>query len=110
MIDLLSPGLARRMAARIPEITADTHLHSYLPIHSYKTPCFRLYFEFAEELFARLRAKVGPDIGYPPPLPDCLQEVRDTGDEDRFREMVRQYCEDRESGEAHDYFGNGGVF
>ncbi|GAB6899055.1 glycosyltransferase [Kineosporia succinea] len=110
VIDLLSPGLARRMAARIPEITADTHLHSYLPIHSYKTPCFRLYFEFAEELFARLRAKVGPDIGYPPPLPDCLQEVRDTGDEDRFREMVRQYCEDRESGEAHDYFGNGGVF
>ncbi|GAA3636537.1 glycosyltransferase [Kineosporia mesophila] len=110
VIDLLSPELARRMASRIPQITAQTHLLSYVPIHSYKTPCFRLYFEFAEELFARLRAKVGPDIGYPPPLPDCLQEVRDTGDEERFREFVRHYCEDRESGEAHDYFGNGGVF
>ncbi|GLY28796.1 glycosyltransferase [Kineosporia sp. NBRC 101731] len=110
VIDLLSPDLARRMAARIPQITAQTHLLSYAPIHSYKTPCFRLYFEFAEELFARLRAKVGPDIGYPPPLPDCLQEIRDTGDEERFREFVRHYCEDRESGEAHDYFGNGGVF
>lgn len=61
-------------------------------------------------MFARLRAKVGPEIGYPPPLPQCLQEIRDTGDENRFREFVRHYCEDRESGAAHDYFGNGGVF
>jgi hypothetical protein len=28
----------------------------------------------------------------------------------RFREFVRYYCEDRESGEAHNHFGNGGVF
>ncbi|MBT0768765.1 glycosyltransferase [Kineosporia sp. J2-2] len=110
VIDLLSTDLARRMATRIPQITAETRLRDYVPIHSYKTPCFRLYFEFAEELFARLRARVGPDIGYPPALPDCLQEVRDTGDEERFREFVRHYCEDRESGAAHDYFGNGGVF
>ncbi|GAB3261389.1 glycosyltransferase [Kineosporia babensis] len=110
VIDLLSPALAKAMAARIPQITAETGLVDYTPIHSYKTPCFRLYFEFAEELFARLRAKVGPEIGYPPPLPPCLQEIRDTGDEERFREFVRHYCEDRESGEAHDYFGNGGVF
>ncbi|GLY15255.1 glycosyl transferase [Kineosporia sp. NBRC 101677] len=110
VIDLLSPALARRMAERIPQITAETGLVDYTPIHSYKTPCFRLYFEFADELFARLRAKVGPEIGYPPPLPQCLQEIRDTGDENRFREFVRHYCEDRESGAAHDYFGNGGVF
>jgi hypothetical protein len=36
-----------------------------------------------------------------------LEEVRHTG---AFRDFVRYYCEDRESGEAHNYFGNGGVF
>ncbi len=107
---LLTADLARRMAVRIAEIKAETRLVDLTPIHSYKSPSFRLYFEFADELFARLRAVVGPDIGYPPPLPDCLQEIRDQGDPQRFRDFVRYYCDDRESGEAHNYFGNGGVF
>ena len=42
----------------------------------------------------------------PPPLPPCLQDVPP----ERFTEFVRYFCEDRESGEAHNYFGNGGVF
>jgi len=110
VVSFLTPALARRMAIRIAEITAQTRLLDFTPIHSYKSPSFRLYFEFADELFARLRAVVGPDIGYPPPLPDCLQEIRDQGDPERFRDFVRYYCDDRESGEAHNYFGNGGVF
>jgi hypothetical protein len=78
----------------------------FTPIHVYKTPSYRLYFEFADEIFARLRATVGEDIGYPPPLPACFDEVPP----ERFRDFVRYYCEDRESGEAHNHFGNGGVF
>ena len=38
--------------------------------------------------------------------PPCLQDVPP----ERFTEFVRYFCEDRESGEAHNYFGNGGVF
>jgi glycosyltransferase involved in cell wall biosynthesis len=110
VVEFFTPSLASRLGRRIAEITAETHLTDFVPIHSYKSPSFRLYFEFADELFARLRATVGPDIGYPPPLPDCLQEIRDEGDPQRFRDFVRHYCEDRESGAAHDYFGNGGVF
>ncbi|MGC4852537.1 glycosyltransferase [Micromonospora sp. DT4] len=110
VVEFFTPGLAQRLAQRIAEIKFESRLIDFVPIHSYKSPSFRLYFEFADELFARLRATVGPDIGYPPPLPDCLQEIRDEGDAQRFREFVRYYCEDRESGAAHDYFGNGGVF
>ena len=110
VIAFFTPDLATRLARRIAEVKEESHLRDFIPIHSYKAPSFRLYFEFADELFARLRATVGPDIGYPPPLPDCLQELRDENDAERFRDFVRYYCEDRESGEAHDYFGNGGVF
>lgn len=110
VVEFFTPALAARLGQRIAEITAEMRLLDLVPIHAYKTPSFRLYFEFADELFARLRATVGPDIGYPPPLPDCLQEIRDQGDPGRFRDFVRYYCEDRESGAAHDYFGNGGVF
>ncbi|MFI6130698.1 glycosyltransferase [Micromonospora sp. NPDC051141] len=110
VIEFFTPTLADRLARRIAEIKAESRLIDFVPIHSYKSPSFRLYFEFAAELFARLRATVGPDIGYPPPLPDCLQEIREEGDPGRFRDFVRHYCEDRESGAAHDYFGNGGVF
>jgi len=105
-----SPALAERLARRIAELKWEMRITDFTPIHSYKTPCYRLYFEFADELFARMRVKVGEDIGYPPPLPPCLQAIRDQGDQARFRDFVRYFCEDRESGEAHNYFGNGGVF
>ena len=104
--ELLTASLAERLVARAAEMKAEMSLTDFLPIHSYKTPCFRLYLEFADEIFARLRATVGEDIGYPPPLPSCFATVPPG----RFAEFARYYCEDRESGEAHDYFGNGGVF
>lgn len=104
--EFLTPALAHALTRRAAEIMTEMSLTSFLPMHSYKTPSYRLYFEFADELFARLRAVVGDDIGCPPPLPDCLADVLPG----RFTEFVRYYCEDRESGEAHDYFGNGGVF
>lgn len=106
VIEFFTPGLAERLARRIVEITDEMRMTDFTPIHSYKTPSYRLYFEFADEIFARLRATVGEDIGHPPPLPPCLADVLP----DRFAEFVRYYCEDRESGEAHNYFGNGGVF
>ncbi|MGW6445253.1 glycosyltransferase [Lentzea sp. NPDC055074] len=98
--------LATRLAERITEIKEEMGVVDFLPIHSYKTPSYRLYLEFRDEIFTRLRATVGEDIGYPPPLPECFDEVP----EGRFAEFVKYYCEDRESGEAHNYFGNGGVF
>ncbi len=104
--EFLTSALSRRLARRAAELMTEMSLTSFLPMHSYKSPSYRLYFEFADELFARLRAVVGDDIGYPPPLPDCFADIP-CG---RFAEFARYYCEDRESGEAHDYFGNGGVF
>jgi glycosyltransferase involved in cell wall biosynthesis/GT2 family glycosyltransferase len=104
--EFLTSSLARRLTRRAAQMRAEMSLTDFLPMHSYKTPCYRLYLEFADELFARLRAVVGDDIGYPPPLPGCFADVP----AGRFAEFVRYYCEDRESGEAHDYFGNGGVF
>jgi glycosyltransferase involved in cell wall biosynthesis len=106
VVEFFGHPLAERLGRRIAEITAETRMTDFTPIHSYKTPSYRLYFEFADDIFARLRATVGEDIGYPPPLPGCLADVPP----DRFAEFVRYYCEDRESGEAHNYFGNGGVF
>jgi glycosyltransferase involved in cell wall biosynthesis len=106
VIEFFGVDLAQRLRARIEEIADEMRVVDFTPIHVYKTPSYRLYFEFADEIFARLRATVGEDIGYPPPLPACFSEVPP----DRFREFVRYYCEDRESGEAHNHFGNGGVF
>jgi glycosyltransferase involved in cell wall biosynthesis len=106
VVEFFGPELARALARRVEEITDESRLRDYTPIHAYKTPSYRLYFEFADEIFARLRATVGEDIGFPPPLPPCLREVP----QERFAEFVKYYCEDRESGEAHNYFGNGGVF
>ncbi|WP_240519529.1 glycosyltransferase [Amycolatopsis antarctica] len=106
VVEFFGAGLAERLGRRIAEITEEMRVVDFTPIHSYKTPCYRLYFEFAEEIFARLRATVGEDIGHPPPLPPCLRDVPP----DRFPEFVKYYCEDRESGDAHNYFGNGGVF
>lgn len=106
VIEFFGPSLAERLGRRVEEIKDEMRLIDFAPIHSYKTPSYRLYFEFADEIFARLRATVGADIGEPPPLPPCLRDVPP----ERFAEFVRYYCEDRESGEAHNYFGNGGVF
>jgi glycosyltransferase involved in cell wall biosynthesis len=106
VIEFFGPDLAERLGRRIVEIRDEMRVLDFTPIHSYKTPSYRLYFEFRDEIFARLRSTVGQDIGHPPPLPSCLQDVPP----DRFTEFVRYYCEDRESGEAHNYFGNGGVF
>ncbi|WP_314174027.1 glycosyltransferase [Streptomyces winkii] len=106
VVEFFGASLAERLGRRIAEITDEMRMTDFTPIHSYKTPSYRLYFEFADEIFARLRATVGEDIGHPPPLPECLRDVP----EDRFTEFVRYFCEDRESGEAHNYFGNGGVF
>ncbi|OEU91975.1 glycosyltransferase [Streptomyces abyssalis] len=106
VVEFFGPSLAERLGRRIAEITDEMRVVDFTPIHSYKTPSYRLYFEFADEIFARLRATVGEDIGHPPPLPECLRDVPP----ERFAEFVKYYCEDRESGEAHNYFGNGGVF
>ncbi|MER6796690.1 glycosyltransferase [Amycolatopsis mediterranei] len=106
VIAFFGPDLAARLARRISELRHEMRVVDFTPIHAYKTPSYRLYFEFADELFACLRRHVGADIGHPPPLPPCLAEVP----AERFAEFVRYYCEDRESGEAHNYFGNGGVF
>ncbi|GHH27633.1 glycosyltransferase [Lentzea cavernae] len=104
--EFFGEDLAARLGTRIAEIKAEMSVVDFVPIHSYKTPTYRLYLEFRDEIFARLRAAVGEDIGFPPPLPECFDAVP----EDRFAEFVKYYCEDRESGEAHNYFGNGGVF
>ncbi|MEQ0564009.1 glycosyltransferase [Amycolatopsis sp. NEAU-NG30] len=106
VIAFFGADLAARLARRIADIRDEMRVVDFTPIHAYKTPSYRLYFEFADELFACLRRHVGEDIGQPPPLPPCLAKVPPG----RFAEFVRYYCEDRESGEAHDYFGNGGVF
>ena len=106
VVEFFGEDLAHRLGARIAEIKAEMSVTDFLPIHSYKTPSYRLYLEFRDEIFARLRATVGDDIGFPPPLPECFDDVPAA----RFAEFVKYYCEDRESGEAHNYFGNGGVF
>ncbi|MFD4637021.1 glycosyltransferase [Lentzea sp. NPDC058436] len=106
VVEFFGDDLAARLGARVAEIKAEMSVVDFVPIHSYKTPTYRLYLEFRDEIFARLRATVGEDIGFPPPLPECFDDVPEA----RFAEFVKYYCEDRESGEAHNYFGNGGVF
>jgi glycosyltransferase involved in cell wall biosynthesis len=98
--------VADRLYRRIHEIKHESRVIDFKPIHSYKTPSYRLYFEFRNEIFAALRRAVGDDIGYPPPLPACF----DTVAPEDFERFVYYFCEDRESGEAHNYFANGGVF
>jgi glycosyltransferase involved in cell wall biosynthesis len=101
-----TPYVADRLYQRIDEIKRESGIVDLIPIHAYKTPAYRLYFEFRKELFGALRRAVGDDIGFPPPLPECL----DTVNERDFERFVRYFSEDRESGEAHNYFANGGVF
>jgi hypothetical protein len=109
VLDFLTPELGARLAARIAAIQAQMRILDFLPIHRYKTPSYRLYLEFREELFQRMRLKIDPAIGTPPPLPGCLERIRQTQPE-CFADFVHYYAEDRESGEAHNYFCNGGVF
>ncbi|MDF0732193.1 glycosyltransferase [Pseudomonas entomophila] len=98
--------VADRLYQRIHEIKQQSRVIDFKPIHAYKTPSYRLYFEFREDIFSALRRAVGDDIGFPPPLPTCLDDV----EPDDFQRFVHYFAEDRESGEAHNYFANGGVF
>ncbi len=101
-----SPQVAERLYQRIHAIKHEMSIIDFKPIHSYKTPAYRLYFEFRHEIFTALRNAVGEDIGFAPPLPACFDNVA----EKDFERFVWYFCEDRESGEAHNYFANGGVF
>ncbi|NWA24978.1 glycosyltransferase [Pseudomonas gingeri] len=101
-----SGPVADRLYQRIHEIKHGSRVIDFKPIHAYKTPVYRLYFEFREEIFGALRRAVGEDIGFPPPLPDCFDVVKP----EDFERFVYYFSEDRESGEAHNYFANGGVF
>ncbi|WP_256577704.1 MULTISPECIES: glycosyltransferase [unclassified Pseudomonas] len=98
--------VADRLYERIGQIKHETRVIDFKPIHAYKTPAYRLYFEFRDEIFSALRRAVGEDIGYAPPLPACFEGVKP----EDFQRFVYYFCEDRESGEAHNYFANGGVF
>jgi glycosyltransferase involved in cell wall biosynthesis len=109
VLDFLGPELCASLAGRIAEIQDQMQIKTFLPIHRYKTPSYRLYLEFREELFQRMRLKIDPAIGTPPPLPACLERIR-LRHPASFTEFVHYYAEDRESGEAHNYFCNGGVF
>ena len=55
-----------------------------------------------------MRLKIDPAIGTPPPLPGCLERIRQTMP-GCLAEFIHYYAEDRESGAAHNYFCNGGV-
>ncbi|MDQ0564276.1 GT2 family glycosyltransferase [Rhizobium mesoamericanum] len=98
--------VADRLYKRIDAIKHEMRLIDFTAIHSYKTPSYRLYFEFRDEIFCALRRAVGDDIGFPPALPACFDNVSSAD----FKRFVWYFCEDRESGEAHNYFANGGVF
>lgn len=104
--DFFGGPVADRMYQRIHEIKHSSRVIDFKPIHAYKTPSYRLYFEFREEIFSALRRAVGEDIGFPPPLPECFETVKP----EDFERFVYYFAEDRESGEAHNYFANGGVF
>jgi GT2 family glycosyltransferase len=108
VLEFLSPDLCARLAARIAAIREEMQIKNFLPIHRYKTPSYRLYLEFREPLFQRMRLKIDPAIGTPPPLPECLERIR-LRNPAAFADFVHYYAEDRESGEAHNYFCNGGV-
>ncbi|MCP3965717.1 MAG: glycosyltransferase family 2 protein [Lentisphaerae bacterium] len=109
VIAFLGDEFAAKLEKRIAEIKQEMSVKNFAPIHLYKTPSFRLYMEFKDELFEVMRTHIGEDVGHAPPLPPCLQEI-EKHDELNLKDFIYYYCEDRESGEAHNYFGNGGVF
>lgn len=104
--DFFGAVVADRLFRRIEAIKHETRIIDFTPIHAYKTPAYRLYFEFRDEIFSAMRRAIGEDIGFPPPLPACFDEVKESD----FQRFVGYFCEDRESGMAHNYFANGGVF
>ncbi|MBE3657678.1 glycosyl transferase family 2 [Vibrio navarrensis] len=104
--DFFSQSLADELYRRIHEIKHEMRIVDFKAIHAYKTPAYRLYFEYRDALFSAMRRAVGDEFGFPPPLPTCFESVQ----EEDFKRFVHYFCEDRESGEAHNYFGNGGVF
>lgn len=104
--EFFTEPVADRLYQRIHEIKHESRIIDFKAIHAYKTPAYRLYFEFRNEIFSALRRAVGEDIGFPPPLPACFDAVKP----EDFERFVYYFCEDRESGEAHNYFANGGVF
>ncbi|MBB4188972.1 glycosyltransferase involved in cell wall biosynthesis [Sinorhizobium terangae] len=104
--EFFTQSVADRLYRRIHEIKHESRIIDFKSIHAYKTPAYRLYFEFRNEIFSALRRAVGEDIGFPPPLPACFDAVNP----EDFERFVYYFCEDRESGEAHNYFANGGVF
>ncbi|APG18086.1 glycosyl transferase family 2 [Kosakonia radicincitans] len=104
--EFFTPQVAERLFRRIYEILHEMRLIDLSPIHAYKTPAWRLYFEFRDDIFSALRRAVGEDIGFPPPLPACFEYVKN----EDFQRFFRYFSEDRESGMAHNYFANGGVF
>jgi glycosyltransferase involved in cell wall biosynthesis len=104
--EFFTGSVADRLYQRIHEIKHESRIIDFKPIHAYKTPAYRLYFEFRDEIFSAMRRTVGEDIGFPPPLPVCFDAVKSKD----FERFVYYFCEDRESGEAHNYFANGGVF
>ena len=106
----LSGGLADRLAQRIDEVKAETRLRDFVLIHSYKTPCYRLYFEFYEEILICLARQLRLAEISTPPLPKSLEVVRLNRGAEDWRRFVYYYCEDRESGDAHDYFAEERIF
>ncbi|QQR88743.1 MAG: hypothetical protein IPJ88_10890 [Myxococcales bacterium] len=83
---------------------------NYRMMHSYRTACYRLYFEFAPALFERCRLEIDADFGDLPEYPQAIRNVSELMSELDIRDFYYFYSEDRESGEVHNYFGNGGVF
>ncbi|WP_238149316.1 hypothetical protein [Arsenophonus endosymbiont of Aleurodicus floccissimus] len=75
VINFFTPNVAKDLYNRINEIKNETSIIDFKPIHSYKTPAFRLYFEFKDKRFNSLRHHVDEDIGYPPPLPACFNAI-----------------------------------
>jgi glycosyltransferase involved in cell wall biosynthesis len=105
--DFLSSELCDDLRSRISGIKEDTRLVDFTRIHTYKTPCYRLYFEFVDRVCDRMARWIAPRFSAPPSLPPLLDAVRSLENPEEWRRFIYYYCEDRESGEAHRYFGTG---
>ncbi|MEQ9896871.1 glycosyltransferase family 2 protein [Pectobacterium parmentieri] len=52
--EFFTESVADRLYQRIHEIKHDSRIIDFKPIHSYKTPAYRLYFEFREDIFSAM--------------------------------------------------------